>query len=46
VTYALGGDPNRIPHVLSQLSLLSPQVVIAIGSLAALALTTHPVDTP
>jgi len=46
VTYTLGGDPNRIPHVLSQLSLLSPQVVIAIGSLAALALTTHPVDAP
>lgn len=46
VTYALGGDPNRIPYVLSQLSLLSPQVVIAIGSLAALALTTHPVDAP
>ena len=46
VTYTLDGDPNRIPHVGDQLSLISPKAVIAIGSLAVMALKAHPVDAP
>lgn len=46
VTYSLNGDPNRIPHVANQISVLAPRAVIAIGGLAAMALRTHPVDAP
>jgi putative ABC transport system substrate-binding protein len=45
-TYALNGDPDLIPHVTNQVSLLSPQVVIAVGRLAAAALKAHPVEAP
>lgn len=45
-TYPLNGDPESIPDVVEQASLLSPQAVIAIGSLAAAALKAHPVDAP
>ena len=44
VAYGLDGDPNRIPYVVNQLSLLSPKVVIAVGGLAILALNSRPLD--
>ncbi len=44
VTYNLDGDPNRIPHIADQISVLAPRAVIAIGGLAAMALKAHPVD--
>jgi putative ABC transport system substrate-binding protein len=44
VTYSLDGDPNRIPHVVNQLTLLSPKIVIAVGGLAVLALKSPLVD--
>jgi putative ABC transport system substrate-binding protein len=44
--YALNGDPESIPDAVERASLLSPQAVIAIGSLAAAALKAHPVEAP
>ncbi len=44
VVYELDGDPDSIPDVAEQISLLSPQVIIAIGSLAVAALKAHPVE--
>ncbi|MEW6681839.1 MAG: ABC transporter substrate binding protein [Nitrospirota bacterium] len=44
VTYSLEGNPNRIPYVVNQISLLSPKVVIAVGGLAVLALDSRSVD--
>jgi putative ABC transport system substrate-binding protein len=46
IRYALDGDPDSIPDVAEQVSLLSPRGVVAIGSLAAAALKAHPVEAP
>ncbi len=46
LTYTLAGDPNRIPHVMEKIALVSPKLVIAIGSLATLALKMEPIRVP
>ncbi len=46
VTYTLAGDPNRIPYVMEKIALVSPKLVIAIGSLATLALKMEPIHVP
>jgi putative ABC transport system substrate-binding protein len=46
LTYTLAGDPNRIPHVMEKIALVSPRLVIAIGSLATLALKMEPIHVP
>ena len=45
-TYTLSGDVNRIDHVMEKVSLVSPKAVIAVGSLAVLALKVHPINVP
>jgi putative ABC transport system substrate-binding protein len=44
--YTLAGDPNRIPYIMEKVALVSPKIVIAIGSLATLALKMEPIQVP
>lgn len=46
LSYTLDGDPNLIPFVGRQLSLLKPSAIVAIGGLAAVTLKAHPVEAP
>ncbi len=46
VTYTLDGNPDRMFHTMSKVSLVSPRAIIAIGSQAALAIKANPVNVP
>jgi len=46
ITFVLNGDPNQVAHIMDKVSLSSPKVVIAVGSLAISTIKANPIDAP